>query len=42
MKKILKNYLNQISGRTEGFILSWNLLEIPKPTIEFIGKVMKN
>jgi len=35
---ILGNYIEQIYDKTEGFILSWNLLDIPKSNLKLISK----
>lgn len=40
-KEILSYYIEQIFNEVEGFILSWDLLNIPESNLKFIGKKLR-
>lgn len=38
---ILSKYIEQVHNKTEGFIISWNLLDIPEPNLKFISRSLR-
>jgi len=40
-ERILGNYIEQIYDKTEGFIASWNLLDIPESNLKLISKSLQ-